>query len=77
MAPLVFGPKIWTMEHKAFWTHTKTYFTFTTNRMNRCSSVASKAEHQGKAKGRDAVERAAAEAAAVRLFKSRRKKKGH
>ena len=65
MAPSDFGPKMRMMAQKAFWMHTKTYFTFTTNRMNPGSSVAFKAEDLGKAKGKDAVEKAAAETMAV------------
>ena len=53
------------MEQKAFWMHAKTFLRFTTNRMNHGASVASKAKDQGKARVRGAVERAAAEAAAV------------
>ena len=54
-----FGPKTKMMEQKAFWMHTKMFSTFTTNKMIHGSSVAFKAEDQEKAKGKDAVERAA------------------
>ena len=65
MAPSDFGPKTKMMEQKAFWMRTKMCFTFTMNKMIHGSNVASKAEDQGKVKERDAVERTAAEAAAV------------
>ena len=65
MAPSVFGLKMKMMEQKAFWMRTKIFSTSTMNKMIHGSSVASKAEDQEKAKEGDAVERAAAEAAAV------------
>ena len=54
------------MEQKAFWMRTKMFSTFMMNKTIHGSSVAFKAEDQEKAKGKDAVERTAAEAVAVR-----------
>ena len=65
MAPSDFGPKMKTMEQKGFWMLAKTFSISMTNKTMHGSSVVSKAEDRGKAKEKDAEERAAAEAVAV------------
>ena len=62
MAPLVFGPKMRMMVQKAFWMHMKMCSTSMMNEMNLGSEIVSKAVDQEKAKGKDVVGKAAAEA---------------
>ena len=75
MAPSDFGPKMRMMGQKDFWKHTKTYFTFTTNRLNHGSSVAFKADDREKAKGGRGGKGHGRGRGGRRFFKSRRKKR--
>ena len=78
MAPWVFGAKMRTTVQKAFWMQAKIFSTSVMNRMNLASSVVSKAVDQGNANGKDAVERAAAEAVAEENYSNHvARKNGH